>query len=447
MSDLERAAVQVSIGAAILDVGAMRDKLEASRITHADFSDARLSAIWALVESSIRDGREPTLEVASELLGSRVSLDFLRGLFMSGRAGDPTELLCRVREAGRRRRISTALVACEKSLKSPEASRPELVAELSRVLELECSDEASAKPAGADLLSLVDHLEQVAKHGKSPVLPTGIPGLDAIIGGLQPTLTVLGALPGVGKSALVASILRNIAMRGEKVGFFSLEDDRRWLTDRLMSERARVPLFVLLNRPLTQEQRMRVDAAATALFEIQERIIIDDRQGLTASELSASASVMISVHGVRAIIVDHLGELSLSRQERSDIELTDALRELRAIAKRHRIPVMVAMHVKRSSGGKDLTDTDAPKLSDFAGTSGAERTARVALVMTRLDDEDRPDGVRVWVVKQTNGKAGTSVDLRLNVAAGTILNASASTEEVNSRRLYEQAEKEMPHAY
>jgi hypothetical protein len=89
------------------------------------------------------------------------------------------------------------------------------------------------------------------------------------------------------------------------------------------------------------------------------------------------------------------------------------LRELRAIADAHRVPVVVLCHVKRRDGVGD-----EPRLTDFAFSADVERTARVALALVKPGEERQG----VHVLKQTSGRNGVAVWLRFNGPAAMSTN-------------------------
>lgn len=245
----------------------------------------------------------------------------------------------------------------------------------------------------------VDEMEEVWSGKRDGALRTGLPSLDTVIGGLQPTLIVIGALPGVGKSALLASIVSNVARSGAKVGVFSLEDEGKWLTWRFLARDSGVSQFVLRNRQLVPSQQQRVAEAFDALKAYAGNVIVDDRSCLTPDEVVQESRHMIINHGVRAIFVDHAGELRFSgqHQDRHDLELADALSSLRGIAKTHSVPIVVFAHLRRRQG---LEPGDEPRLSDFANSSAFERKARIALGLSRVPGSDT---MNVTLLKQTNG--------------------------------------------
>ncbi len=273
---------------------------------------------------------------------------------------------------------------------------------------------ASLGTAEGDVMQFAEARDAAQTSRREPVTLTGLEPLDREIGGLQPgVLTMIGALPAVGKSSLLVTMLKNIARRGTRVGLFSLEDSRLWVTERLVALYARVPLFLLKWRVLSPEQLERVHEAQPQVYDLMRNVVIDDRQDLTAADVVQAARTMILELGCGVILVDHIGEIRTQRSERYDLDIADALAALRDVAKRHSVPVVVASHVKRRNGVDEKT---APSLTDFANSSAPERMARVALGLSRPAD----GCLRVTVLKQTNGSAGQNIDLDLAGPAGMV---------------------------
>jgi replicative DNA helicase len=226
-----------------------------------------------------------------------------------------------------------------------------------------------------------------------------------MIGGLQPTLTVIGSLPGVGKSALLATMAGNIARAGHSVALFSLEDDGDWAVWRWLARESAFNQFMLRNKSKSEAELRRISDGSVRVHDYGARVLVDDSVGLTADDVVHRARQAISRHGARVVIVDHLGELAYKRKERFDLEIDAAVGKLRDLSKTDDVAVVVACHLKRS----DKANADAaPKLTDFAESASIERKARVALGLSRAPGGDR---LRVDVLKQTNGSAGIYVEL------------------------------------
>ncbi len=98
----------------------------------------------------------------------------------------------------------------------------------------------SAKTWEDEFLSVLE-----AEHNP---IPSGITGLDTLFdGGLVPQLYVIGARPGMGKTALAVQMMVAIAKRGIDVYFFSFEITRYDIARRILS---------LLSHPYTKEEQL-----------------------------------------------------------------------------------------------------------------------------------------------------------------------------------------------
>lgn len=279
------------------------------------------------------------------------------------------------------------------------------------------------------LQEIADELAAVDAGTKLPVLPTGIDKLDQVIGGLQPTLTIIGALPGVGKSALLATIARNVARTGTKVALFSLEDRATWLGWRLLSDESGVTQFVMRHRRLNDYQRGGIANAYDSLAQLAPNILVDDRSALTPQDIVSTARDLVINRGARALFVDHLGEVRYrtGRKDRFDLDVSEGLSDLRSLAKDHNVPVVCATHLVREA---DKRGTGEVKLSDFANSAAIERQARVALGLSRQPGSGR---LTVTVLKQTNGKAGLKVHLDFHGAAAMVRATGGDIEDVGEQ--------------
>ncbi len=417
-----------ALGAAMTgDAAVATQQLAESGLAPDDFEQPGAALLFTTLARLVEERRPLDVVAVCKMLGDRVKRDTVIAVATSSDFGVLVERARVLRDAKMRRRLIAGLETALRMAKDGALALDTAANEGVRALEAVRSVQTAPRAASGDLIGILDRIVQVQAGTVDPVLQTGIHGLDAVIGGLQQTLTVIGALPGVGKSALLASIVRNLARRGVKTGVFSLEDQREWVAKRLLSEAASVPLFVLGNRPLNGAQHSRLEEGFSRASQDLQHVFIDDRHGLTAPEIVAMAREMVVVQGAKAIFVDHLGEVRLGPADRHDLAITAALQELRGLAKVHGVPVVVFAHMKRREG---LSKSDEPTLTDFAFSSGIERMARVALGLSRPCKCETPhDGqpciggtLRVSVLKQTSGQADTAVDLPFRGAAGLVGN-------------------------
>lgn len=261
--------------------------------------------------------------------------------------------------------------------------------------------------------SALAHVESVRAGKVKPVTPTYIKDLDKAIGGWQNTLVMIGAEPGVGKSALIATGVHLQAHHGHKPLVISLEDEPTWLAWRLISNKTNINQFDLRFQKLSDFDFASVKKQKGGYKNI--RVVDGSVGGMRIEDVVSSVIEAITVDGCDSVWIDHAGEILLTATERTDLEIARHLSILRGIANKYGVPVIVAGHLKRQ-----LDPSQPPLLSSFANSSGAERKARVALGLQRRAGSDV---LSVHVLKQTNGPAGQIVDLKFAGAAAMIMDA------------------------
>lgn len=408
------------------------EHVDASFISPDDFESPAATRIAALVVARLRSGAALDFVAMRELLrfapGSSEA-DMLHHVLLQGTPNNAREQLALVHDSATRRRCVESLRTVVGVLRNQGRSVSDVVSEAQSVVASWRVDSETAPTMQGDIETLLGELDDVYNGRRPPILRTGIDALDAVIGGLQPTLTVVGAQPNVGKSALVAGICRNLAVAGTPVGLISLEDDRSWLVRRITSDLCGIGIHAMLTRRLSQAAMEAIGSAAERAHALGKFIRIDGRGGLTAPEVVASARYMLS-RGCKAILVDHLGEVRVdTKSERHDLEIASALSQMRELAKSYRVPVVVMSHLKRRSGSTEA-QYDEPTLTDFAFSAAVERMARVALGLYRVKDDatgERDQTIlRCAVLKQTQGIAGLSVTLRLKPVAAIVTDSPAS---------------------
>lgn len=405
-------SAQVSVEAAV-------SRLDAAGVTASDFSESRVQALFMAVESDLRAGRQPEIVSLLKVVGKRVPRDIVLDVLEGDAGASVGQRLSVLRELGQRRATSATLRTLA-ALFEQSGSLDDANAELTRAVAALGAKGGTIRLADYTAHELINRLEEVQLGKRVPVVPTGIDALDFVIGGFQPTLTVIGALPAVGKSALIATAIENMTRRGEMVGLLSLEDKADWLTTRLVSKASSIPVPVLAFKKLTESQKAKVDTAIVDIHDqVLVRLAVEDRHGLTTTEVVASARKMVAM-GCKAILVDHLGEVRLERTDRHDLDIADALSQLRGIAKTYGVPVVVLCHLRRREG---LDAESEPKLTDFAFSAGVERMSRVALGLWRSGEQ-----LAVSVLKQTNGPAQVCVCLDMHKTSGTVLQTYPSAE-------------------
>jgi replicative DNA helicase len=270
-----------------------------------------------------------------------------------------------------------------------------------------------------------------------PGLSTGLDAYDELTGGLHDgDLIVLGARPGMGKTALALLMARNAA-EIRPSAYFSAEMPKNQLTQRLLSSEASTNVLSLRRRGrLTQDDWRYLTDASQKLQPLP--LYIDDTPGLTMLGIRSRARRVQSElrrkgETLGAIFVDYL-QLLGNEDERSSREQQVARnsRDAKQMAKALQVPVVVLSSLNRDVEKRGASKR--PQLSDLRESGQVESDADVILFIYRpgyyeeaeearkradrtwSDDDERKkvddDGrTEIIIAKQRNGPVG-SINLK-----------------------------------
>lgn len=418
---LDVAAMKALVGAASVSLEEARAILDESRATADDLETPTLRPLWALLEARVRN-RAPidAVGVVHALAGQP---EALRAVAVDV-VVNPDMLVARerlglMREAGVRRRLVEALREVAVAAK---AGRPlsELDAMLREAPALLAGAASRVRNCAGDSLAMLDALEAQWRGLGPKRLLTGMGDLDEALGGLINNLIVVGARPGVGKSALVAGLVRGWVGEGVKVGVLCYEDDARDMEARLIAARAGVSLRQVRGDLFANQHQQESIAEGFAWWHGKESLLeVDDaRPSGTVADVLASIRTMAD-RGCRVVVLDNMTCVRLDGPEdrRHDLLVERALSDIRGEAQHLRMPIIVMGHIKRAQGDNDEAQRP-PKLSDFSNSVAWENYSRVALGMWRSES-----GPCLRVLKQTNGPAGADFELDVIKEAAVITGA------------------------
>ncbi|MBQ3058382.1 MAG: replicative DNA helicase [Clostridia bacterium] len=250
-------------------------------------------------------------------------------------------------------------------------------------------------------------------------IPTGLGELDKMITGLNKSdLIILGARPGMGKTAFALNIARNVAVNENKtVCFFSLEMTRDQLAQRMLSSEAGIPSAKLRTGELESDEWTRLAQAGDVLSKTQ--IYFDETSGITVQEMKAK---LLRMKKVDLVVVDYLGLMKSAKKTENRVqEVSEITRNLKIMAKDLKVPLLVCAQLSRGTEGKG--GSHKPGLADLRESGSIEQDADIVLFLYRekyydnekKEDEDKgdPNKAECIVAKNRHGEIG-SVDLYWN---------------------------------
>lgn len=246
-----------------------------------------------------------------------------------------------------------------------------------------------------------------------PGLPTGLAALDAATCGLHPSeLIVVGARPGMGKSALAAQIAwHGAVVLGHPVAYFSLEMPVEEVGVRMVAAHAGVPYRSLMRGQASDTDLRQVSAASARLAA--SPLLIDDATDTSVAAIRRACRVRHGKRPLRLIVVDYLTLLSgvLGEQHGTrTLEVGSWARRLKWLAKELHVPVLLCCQLNRASDqGRDRQ----PRLSDLRDSGEIEQHANVVLFPHHDIEDGHVRPAVIDVAKQRNGPIGP-VSVRFN---------------------------------
>lgn len=295
------------------------------------------------------------------------------GATIAGKAGagaaDPEELL---EEIGRQ--VVAITRASDSGLASVSALTDEVMAELER---------RRKGPGGLSGISW------------------GIRRLDELTGGLRPgQLVVVGARPGLGKTALACNVAVRAAVDGGTALLVSLEMSRLELVERL---------FAYLSRTDSEDLRRGSFSDWNGIWAAKKKL---DESGLYVEDQTFRYAALCALarrwraktaqrRGLLVVDYLQLAEAESKGQSRERV-VADISRGLKQLAKELGVPVLAVSQLNRESE----KEKRPPRLSDLRESGQVEQDSDV-IVFPHHPEPGRPEGlVEMILAKNRHGPTG-----------------------------------------
>jgi replicative DNA helicase len=241
-------------------------------------------------------------------------------------------------------------------------------------------------------------------------IPSGFAELDAMTSGFQRSeLSIIGARPSVGKTALALTMAANVAIK-ERIptAFFTLEMSDMALMQRLIASEARINSENIRTGLLKPSDFHSLMEAAGRIYEAPLYIV--DMPSMKLLDLRAQARRLRAQQRVEIIFIDYLTLISsenynLPRHE----QIAEISRSLKSLARELDIPVVALSQVRRDAEGK------RPGLSDLRESGSIEQDADLVMFLHRERETERKGSeerskaipTELIIAKQRNGPVGT----------------------------------------
>ena len=229
------------------------------------------------------------------------------------------------------------------------------------------------------MLQVYDRLQTLAANPEAlRGTPTGFTALDNVIVGMgKGDLVLIGARPGMGKTAFAMNIAVEAAYKTQKtVCVFNLEMSAEQLANRMLSSEAQIDSFKMRSGDLHDEDWNAIAHAASRLSETE--ILIDDTPGITVTGMK---SKLRRVKNLGLVVVDYLQLMQGEKHQDNRVqEVADISRGLKLMAKELEIPVICCAQLSR---GPENRPDKRPMLSDLRDSGAIEQDADIVMFLYR----------------------------------------------------------------
>lgn len=236
-----------------------------------------------------------------------------------------------------------------------------------------------------------DVLREVGQPDAGRSVKFGLAGLDEITGGLRAKeMIIVGARPGMGKTAFAGHLALSAAKQGRAVAFFSMEMAAKAITLRLIAAEA----FAQGTAVAYDEARRGGvgEAHAAALFAAEARLrdlplYVHEGRALTPSGLLLAAKraqkrLSDTATPLGLVVVDHIQKIRPERDCRGNkvAEMTEISDALQKMAGTLDVPVVALSQLNRQVESRAER---RPELSDLRESGALEQDADLVLLLYR----------------------------------------------------------------
>lgn len=193
-------------------------------------------------------------------------------------------------------------------------------------------------------------------------------------------VVIIGGYPSDGKTALSLSMAYHMAQK-RKVGFFSLETDKRKIRDRLMAVVGQISLGDIKRRRLTDPDWVSLASKGPEMSGRDLTVI--QAAGMTASDIQGVAMA----YGFQVVVIDYIQLVAPETDRRAprSEQIADVSRSFHTFAQRTGTLVVELAQLSRAEKGT----WRPPTMQDLKESGQLEQDADVILLLYRPDPKDK----------------------------------------------------------
>ena len=247
------------------------------------------------------------------------------------------------------------------------------------------SDSINVNTADDLMMKTYDTIVRASENKDSiPGQATGFKNIDLKMGGMD-GLVVIGARPGMGKTAFALNIAEHIAFNESKpVVFFSLEMDEQQLMLRVLSSMTYIKYSALRYGEVTNDDWDKI-ARFMNKSDKTEKLIICDRAKMTVRKIRSVCRRLKKKHGaLGAVVVDYLQliEMPQNKNYTKAQAVGDVSRALKILTKELGCPILALSQLNRAN---EQRSSKRPTLADLRDSGAIEQDADSVMLIHNED--------------------------------------------------------------
>lgn len=406
------------------------DKITDLKITSEDFFDKRLGAIFHSIYQIIQTNGPVDFVTVSAMLNNLNRLEFIGGNnFLSEIVDNHVSdvhaygYAIIVKEKSTLRNIIETSTQIASDGYEYEGHIKEFISEVeTKYFKLTSQSKVNKSKSLLELVKVnLRNLEDNSrKPGEVEGLATGYPALDRYLLGLRSgQLIIIGARPGMGKSALVLNLAVNSVLQsGLPAVIFTLEMQSEELSMRILSSMAKVDGKKIKTKNFGPNDLSHISKAASKMSKMP--IYIDDTSAIGLMEIMSVCRKKKAEEGLGLVVIDYLQLMGVNKSVPREQQISEISRGLKAMAKDLGIPVIALSQLNRvtettsktyDKGGSSKSN-NRPTSSNLRESGAIEQDADAILLIYRDDyynkeNSPEPGVAEIIITKNRGGDTGT----------------------------------------
>lgn len=363
---------------AALTTGKRNAAKYAEQLSAEDFHDPIHRALFQAIRRVCATGKDVTLVTVADALPQNSPLDthlldVQRTHAVDGWAIDSHISI--IKAAAMRRDLYARLDAAKAKLSDPDMDAAAVLEDTRQSLRDMVITGHAWKEMPDVLLASYEAIE-ARQNGKEKPMPSGISVLDKYTGGFhRGELTIIGARPAVGKSALGMHIALATAAQGYKVGICSREMTDVQYGTRILSSRADIEEGRIRTGDLDPADWAQLSEAMEHFSPLNVSFMFTARD---VEDLRMEVQKKVDSGELDMLLIDYLQLMQTRRRFEKDYQRIGYVsKAIKDMTTDFNIPIIALAQVGRSSAG------DMPSLAELRGSGDIEQDADNVIFMHR----------------------------------------------------------------